>query len=72
MALLLTRMLVVEPAGLDVPVCRDKDDDNIIAAAVSSECDCIITGDNDLLVLQHFSGIDILSPKKFLEYEANR
>ena len=71
-ALLLTRMLIVEPTGLNAPVCRDKDDDNIIAVAISGDCDCVITGDNDLLVLQRFSGIDIVSPKDFLEYEAPR
>jgi uncharacterized protein len=71
-ALLLTRMLIVEPTSLDAPVCRDKDEDNIIAVATSGGCDCIITGDKDLLVLQRFSGIDILGPKDFLEYEATR
>lgn len=69
-ALLLTRMLIVEPTSLDVPVCRDKDDDNIIAVVISGNCDCIITGDKDLLVLQRFNGINILGPKDFLEYEA--
>jgi putative PIN family toxin of toxin-antitoxin system len=71
-ALLLTRMLIVEPTSLGAPVCRDKDDDNIIAVAISGGCGCIITGDKDLLVLQRFSGIDILGPKDFLEYEATR
>jgi len=70
-ALRLTRMLVVESTDLDAPVCRDKDDDNIIAAAISGGCDCLVTGDNDWLVLQHVRSIDILSPKAFLEYEAN-
>ncbi len=65
-------MLIVEPTSLDAPVCRDKDDNNIIAVAISGGCDCIITGDKDLLVLQRFSGIDILGPKDFLEYKAIR
>jgi putative PIN family toxin of toxin-antitoxin system len=69
-ALLLTRMIVVDPAGLVSPVCRDRDDDNVLATAVAGNCDCIITGDKDLLVLQRFSGIDIVSPRDFLEYEA--
>lgn len=31
--LLRSRMEVVTPAGLDAPVCRDEDDDNILALA---------------------------------------
>ena len=69
-ALLLTRTIVVDPAGLASPICRDPDDDNVLATAVAGSCDCIITGDKDLLVLQRFSGIDITSPRDFLEYEA--
>jgi putative PIN family toxin of toxin-antitoxin system len=69
-ALLLTRMVVVDPAELPSPTCRDPDDDNVLATAVAGNCDCIITGDRDLLVLQRFSGVDIVSPSDFLEYEA--
>jgi len=50
-------------------VCRDPDDDNILAAAVSGKCDCIITGDKDLLVLKEYEGIDIFSPRDFLTNE---
>ncbi len=70
--LLSSRMLVVEPADLSAPVCRDPDDDEIIATAVAGNCDCVITGDKDLLVVQRFGGIEILSPREFLGYEASR
>ena len=68
-ALLRSRMEIVKPASLAKPVCRDADDDNILAAAVAGNCDCIITGDKDLLVLKQFQGIDILSPSEFQSYE---
>ena len=61
-----SRMKVVPALKLDRPVCRDPDDDNILAAAVSANCDCVITGDEDLLVLKASEGIDILSPRDFL------
>ncbi len=64
-----SRMKVVTPSKLKSPVCRDPDDDNILAAAVSGNCDCIITGDKDLLVLKRFEGIDIFSPRDFLMHE---
>ena len=67
--LLRLRMEVVTPAGLDVPICRDADDDNILAAAVAGNCECIITGDKDLLVLKRFQEIDIVSPSAFQSVE---
>jgi|SRR5215213_2168149 len=69
MGLLRSRMEFVTPAPLDKPVCRDVDDDNILAAAVAGNCECIITGDKDLLVLKQFQGINILSPIDFQGYE---
>lgn len=50
-------------------ICRDKDDDNIIALAVSAAADFIITGDKDLLVLQKYQSIRIVSPREFWEVE---
>lgn len=62
-------MRVVTPSKLESQVCRDPDDDNILAAAVSGNCDCIITGDKDLLVLNEYERIDIFSPRDFLTNE---
>jgi uncharacterized protein len=67
--LLRSRLSVVSYAPLGSMVCRDSDDDNILAAAVSGECDCIITGDKDLLVLKQFGTCRILSPSDFLRVE---
>ena len=60
---------IVAPRPLEQSVCRDPDDDNILAVAISAECDCIITGDEDLLILKKYEGIDILSPRDFLSKE---
>jgi putative PIN family toxin of toxin-antitoxin system len=57
----------VEPEPLPAPVCRDKDDDIVLATALSGKADMIVTGDDDLLVLGTFRGIRILSPRQFLE-----
>lgn len=46
-------------------VCRDKDDDNIIAGAKAADVDYIVTGDNDLLVLDEYEGIEIINPRAF-------
>ena len=67
--LLRQRMEIVTPDGLDAPVCRDSDDDNVLAAAVTGNCGFIITGDKDLLVLKRFGNVEILSPSEFQKQE---
>ncbi len=48
-------------------VCRDKDDDEILALGESSKAKYIITGDKDLLILKKFHSIKILTPREFWE-----
>jgi len=57
----------VEPQPLPARVCRDKDDDVVIATALAGKADVIVTGDEDLLALKKFRGTQILSPRQFLE-----
>ena len=63
--LLRTRVLLVEPDSLPRQVCRDPDDDAILAAAQAGSCDAIITGDKDLITLKVFRGIRIVPPAAF-------
>lgn len=51
--------------------CRDKNDNKFLELAVSGEATHIITGDNDLLVLNPFRRIDIISPSVFLNEVIN-
>lgn len=46
--------------------CRDPKDNKFIELAVAGNADCIVTGDKDLLVLNPFRGIKIISPADFL------
>jgi uncharacterized protein len=50
-----------------VKVCRDSMDDMYLELALSCRADCIITNDEDLLVLNPFENIPIITPKEFLE-----
>jgi putative PIN family toxin of toxin-antitoxin system len=56
----------VEPEPLSRPVCRDPDDDMVLATAVSGGAAAIVTGDDDLLVLGSYQGVQIMSPREFL------
>ncbi|HVS00244.1 MAG TPA: putative toxin-antitoxin system toxin component, PIN family [Thermoanaerobaculia bacterium] len=69
-ALLRSRLEIFEPAALSDPVCRDSDDDWILATALAGGCACIVTGDGDLLVLEEYKGIRILAPAAFWSYES--
>ena len=60
---------IVEPSAQENQVSRDADDDQILGTAVAGNADCIITGDKDLLVLKEFQGIDILTPRAFVDQE---
>ena len=57
----------VEPSKLEPPVCRDPDDDWVLATALAGEAESIVSGDDDLLVLRRYRGMAILSPRRFLE-----
>jgi putative PIN family toxin of toxin-antitoxin system len=58
---------VVELIPLEKAVCRDLDDDLVLATAVAADANLIVTGDDDLLVLGTYEGIAIVSPRRLLE-----
>jgi putative PIN family toxin of toxin-antitoxin system len=47
-------------------VCRDPNDDMVLECAVVSGAQFIITGDKDLLALDSYNGIRIVTPAEFL------
>jgi len=53
-------------------ICRDPDDDHILAAAVNGKVQCIVTGDKDLLVLKKIQKIPIIKPSEFWKFEKGR
>jgi len=59
---------LLDPPLLAEPICRDPDDDHVLALAIAAHADVIVTGDQDLLVLKTFQGIPILTPVQALEH----
>jgi uncharacterized protein len=53
-------------------ICRDPSDDRFLEVALAGEATHLITGDRDLLVLDHFHDTGITTPAAFLEEHANR
>lgn len=63
------RFEIVRETSLPASVSRDPDDDNILAASSEGDCDVIVSGDKDLLVIERFGKARILSPREFIEFE---
>jgi putative PIN family toxin of toxin-antitoxin system len=47
--------------------CRDPKDNKYLELAVSGQAECVVTGDNDLLVLNPWRSIEILTVQEFLD-----
>ncbi len=50
-----------------VEASRDQTDNRILECAIAAKAGIIVTGDMDLLVLNPFRSIQILTPRQFLE-----
>jgi putative PIN family toxin of toxin-antitoxin system len=59
---------VIEPPALPQPVCRDPDDDEVLALAIAAKVELIVTGDKDLLSMKGFAGIPILAPAEAVSF----
>ena len=69
----LTFLYKFDKASLRTPItqqlnaCRDPKDNMILELAVNGRADLVITGDNDLLALNPFQEITIITPADYLE-----
>jgi len=50
-----------------VRICRYPHDDAVLEAALNGRVGALVTGDKDLLALNRFAGINIMTPAAYLE-----
>ena len=53
-----------------ITACRDTNNDKFLELAVNGHADVIVSGDADLLVLDTFRGIPIVTPSAFVHARA--
>jgi len=64
--LVATKLRIFSPTEI-ITDCRDPKDNKFLELAVEANASCIVTGDKDLLVLDPFRGIPILTAADFLK-----
>lgn len=50
-----------------IKVVRDPNDDMIVACAIAAGADYLVTRDKDMLSLNHYEGIEFVTPEAFLK-----
>ena len=60
-------LCILVPILAPIRACRDPRDDKFLEVAVHGGADVIVTGDADLLALDPFHGIAILTPAAYLD-----
>jgi putative PIN family toxin of toxin-antitoxin system len=64
--LVLINSKLVKDSSLPEQICYDSDDDKFIACALTSDSKIIVSGDKNLLKVSGYKGINIISPRDFI------
>jgi putative PIN family toxin of toxin-antitoxin system len=57
---------VVSLGSITIDVCRDPDDNRVLETAILGQAAAIVSGDKDLLVLEGYEGVAIVTPQEWL------
>ena len=63
---LIKTMEIIKPSS-HIEICRDSDDDKFLECAKDSHALYIISGDKDLLIIENFENVQIITAKDFCE-----
>ncbi|MGE0645842.1 MAG: putative toxin-antitoxin system toxin component, PIN family [Nitrospira sp.] len=64
---LVFRVAEIVPIVTAVHECRDETDNRILEVAINGEAEWIVSGDQDLLILNPFRGIAIIKPGDYMQ-----
>lgn len=67
LALLARSAKIVDAPPLGEPIAPDPDDDKFLACALAAEAPIIVTGDKPLLSVSGWAGLEILTPRQFVD-----
>lgn len=59
---------LISPEKLDPKTCRDPNDLMVLGLVAPGDAQAIVTGDKDLLVIEVFKGVPIMTPRAFWEF----
>ena len=62
----LVRQSTLIDVHVQLKVCRDPRDDKFLELGIEGQADYLVSGDDDLLSLNPFRGIPIVTPREFL------
>jgi len=65
--LLSVKAMVIKAPPLPEPVCAHPEDDKFLACAIAGKTKTIISGDKALRKVSGYCGIEVLSPREFVE-----
>ena len=58
---------LVQPRKLTAQGCEDPDDDKFLECAISGNSNLIVSGDNHLLKVSGYKGIEVIRPRNFID-----
>lgn len=61
---------IVIPHEVDSKLCRDPDDLPVLGTCISGRVDYLVSGDNDLLVLDNIETTSVVSPRRFYDLQS--
>jgi len=61
-------VVLVSPLPPFLAICHDPNDDRVLACARAAEVSYLVTRDKDLLVLQRYEGVTMITPEAFLAF----
>jgi putative PIN family toxin of toxin-antitoxin system len=71
LALLAIGAEIILAPELSERVCKDPDDDKFLACAIAGRCKIVVSGDKQLREVSGYRGVEVMSPRAFLNRYLN-